>query len=443
MTYLNFSTPSGTDIDLNLSRHHVLNDGSSNVPEIALAAIKLMHSLSAKGRVCDDHLVAVDTVYDEGVLLSPYAIFSPPLHREVCRHANNISEFVWGLREALESVGTFAFLDKVETRTFYEVTIERILAVFSLSATVNSEYLDVPLDFIHAVVDFFRTSDGCDWNREILGSNDVTVQCIANIINGLAKIYGDDSLAEKARKRRTPSGSKNHGWHTFCYSRDQIDRELLEYYEDFMPDSDFNLSSAQSAILTISAWLKEIGQVGSVRDVAMSATRSYSFTDFLKRRNNGEVSRHILSIAEASLKVSDEILQQLAEVYEGETHFGLISLKEVRSLRNAVKKLPRANSTRSRPLPEKMIPIMREILEEGEEGWPGRSGRFVEEVKGNHGVQRIYCPVIPTLFQVMLEIPLRMAQIRRLDSGEGDNVNFDADSMEWRTNSSPLERFPG
>jgi hypothetical protein len=82
---------------------------------------------------------------------------------------------------------------------------------------------------------------------------------------------------------------------------------------------------------------------------------------------------------------------------------------------------------------------MKEILEEGAKGWPGKNFRVNISIKGK--IQDRYCPVIPSLFRAMLDIPLRMGQIRRLDSGEGDVSHFNGDRMEWEKNSGPLAGY--
>lgn len=117
----------------------------------------------------------------------------------------------------------------------------------------------------------------------------------------------------------------------------------------------------------------------------------------------------------------------------------MVSQKEVNKIKNALARKPKPTRARSRPLPEKLIPILKEILDEGESGWPGRAFRV--DVTVNGVTENRYCPVIPSLFRVMLEIPLRMGQIRRLDSGEGDVRHFNAERMEWQENTGPLAGY--
>ncbi|CVI59696.1 VPA1269 family protein [Agrobacterium leguminum] len=436
-----FTSTSGTEIFLNLSKEDRALDGTPHVPPNGRAAIELIRSLSAKAPITAEHLLAADTIYDEGVCLSPYSIFELPIHRDICVHINRGSDLGWSLREALDEAGAFDFIDKVRDRSTYDSTIERILAVFTMSAAGLTSISEAPIEFIHAVVDIFRTPDGADWNRKILGVGDVSVQCVSNVIRALSKIFNDDSLLQKARKHRRPSGSTNPGFHAFQYSKDALDQELLGYFRVFMETSRMRPPDAQSALQHIAGWLKLELSCSSVLEIIYKKDRPATFTDWMVRKNNGQVTRTILTVVNAARKISLSITEQLFDSSSGQTMFDLVTEKELAKLKNKVKSLPKPDSARARPLAEKFVPIMREVLEEGAAGWPGKSGHFHEEVIIGGKRRSIYCPVIPSLFQVMLEIPLRMVQIRRLDSGEGDVVNFNADTMEWEDNEGAIAGY--
>lgn len=190
-------------------------------------------------------------------------------------------------------------------------------------------------------------------------------------------------------------------------------------------------------MLSISSWLKEMPLYGSLSEVVTSSSRTESLSAYLKRRNDNQASRTTLSILEAARKFSRYVSDHLAVRVRGQTMFDLVTAREVTKLRNEVKKLPKADSARARPLPEKMVPILREILEEGVNGWPGKSGLFNVEVDWKGKKLTIYCPVIVTLFLVMLDLPLRMGQVRRLDSGEADLFQFNGELMNWEENTGP------
>ncbi|TCP87940.1 putative integrase [Rhizobium sp. PP-CC-2G-626] len=435
-----FTTKAGESISLNLTRLDLSEDGSTDLTKEVLAALAVIKSLSPNKRVSDEQLVAADVIYDESICLSPWNIFKLPLHRDICAHLNNISDFGWDLRESLDGAGSFAFIDDVKDSSPYDTVIERILNVFTISGTGLSAALDAPIDFIHAAVDFFRSPDGTDWNREVL-VGDVSVQCVSNVVKGLAKIYNDPSLLEKTRKHRIPIAGKNTGWLSFQVSKDKLDQELLVYFREFMDGSSIRPTSAEAAILGISSWLKETGVWDSVDEATSTGKRPECFSDFLTRRNGGLITRSMVTTTEAARRLSISISAQLSEKLSGQTVFDLVTDKELKKLKKAVEKLPKPDTSRSRALPEKMIPIMGEILEEGANGWPGQSGLFNVTVPLEGKARKIYCPVIPTLFLVMLDLPLRMAQIRRLDSGEGDAFQFNADRMEWEENTGRLAGY--
>ncbi len=121
--------------------------------------------------------------------------------------------------------------------------------------------------------------------------------------------------------------------------------------------------------------------------------------------------------------------------------FDLVSQKELNHIKELVGTRPKPTRSTARPLPEKMIPIAKEILDEGENGWPGKCGYFEVEIKNANARRRIYCPVLPTLLRGMLEVPLRMVQLRRLDSGEGDLEQYNADTKEWEPNTGHLAGY--
>ncbi len=436
-----FRLESGDEVFLNLSRRHRMGDGKECASQTGLAALASVKSAKRTGPASTDNLIAADAIFDEGICVSPYMIFGHPMHKEVCAHVNNCSDIGWSLREGLDGVGAFEFMETVKNKPQYEAWIERILAVFTMSSTGLTCIEDAPKALIHAVVDIFRTEDGADWNKEIFGANPIGIQCASNVIKGLARISGDDSLLEKARKHRRASIGKNPGFHAFQYSKNPRDKELLGYLNFFLSESKMRPTDLQSAVQHISAWLNEEAPSSTVKELVFNAKRPKTFTEYMVKKNGGKASRATFTIVNAARRLSVSISEQLLDTACGKTMFDLVTGKEHTKLNNKVKNLPKPDTARARPLSEKFVPLMREILEEGANGWPGKSRRFHENVERNGKTRSIYCPVIPSLFLVMLEIPLRMAQIRRLDTGEGDIDHFNADRMEWEKNEGPLAGF--
>lgn len=437
-----FTSNSGEEVFLNLSRNHLTGDGTVCTSSAARAALALMEKVKPSMLASAEYLLAAENaIFDEGICVSPYAIFSLPIHKEICAHVNNLSDIGWSLREALDGVGAFDFIENVQHKSHYESWIERILAVFTMSATGLTCIESAPKAFIHRVVDLFRSDDGADWNNEIVGKSHIAVQCVSNVVKGLAKISRDDSLLGKARKHRRASVGKNSGFHAFQYSKSQRDQELLGYLNFFLKESKMRPADLQSAVQHLSAWLNKEAPDTTIKELFFNAQRPSGFSDYMVAKNGGKVSRATFTIVNAARKLSISINEQLLDCACGRTMYDLVTAREHSKLRNKIKKLPKPDTARARPLAEKLVPLLREILEEGAKGWPGKSGHFNESVERNGETRSLYCPVIPSLFLVMLEIPLRMAQIRRLDTGEGDSHHFNADSMEWEKNEGPLAGF--
>lgn len=433
-----FTSNSGADIYFNLERND-LRDGEKVFQPDIRSALKLIKSAGPTKKINAEHLLAADAIYDAGICISPYTIFEQPLHRDLCKHFNDLSEIGWELREALDTVGAFAFLDGVHSRSTSEGIIERILAVFTVSASGLTRIVDMPLELVHAAVDFFRSPDGLNWNPEILGKGAVASQCVSNVVTGLAEIFDDGSLVQKARKHRAPSGHQSMSWHSFQYSTDILDREMMVFYEEFRQETRMRPAQAQTAALSLTAYIRENFPTETIRRVAASAERPETFVSFLKKKSGGKAARSLLATVKAARKLSVSITEHLGDGDGGRTWFDLVTSKEVARLEADVKKIKRPSSARSRPLPEKLIPLMREILEEGGAGWPGKNFRV--NVQANGKKRSVYCPVIPSLFHAMLLLPLRMGQLRRLDSGEGDVRIYDGNALAWKKNRGALAGY--
>ncbi|MBY3369065.1 VPA1269 family protein [Rhizobium laguerreae] len=85
------------------------------------------------------------------------------------------------------------------------------------------------------------------------------------------------------------------------------------------------------------------------------------------------------------------------------------------------------------PLPMRFYRAFKELLEEGEHGWPGTYPRCRYVVNG----EVVYNPTLPNIYRVLIEIPERVVQIRRLDSGEGDLKRYNAYKKRWVDNTGP------
>ncbi|MEJ1119776.1 VPA1269 family protein [Phyllobacterium sp. CCNWLW109] len=91
----------------------------------------------------------------------------------------------------------------------------------------------------------------------------------------------------------------------------------------------------------------------------------------------------------------------------------------------------------SMPLPMRYYNLLREILEEGASGWPGKHP-FCSAVINK---KRQYVPVLATYFLAAFELPERFGQFIRFDSGEGDPERFNPYTLKWDKNKGPLAGY--
>lgn len=435
----NFSSKSGHRIFLNLSKYNYFDIGKTRIDSEIYNAVKIVTSLNPNKKITEKDIVAIDTMQESGLRLSPYTIFRP-LHRDVCNRLNDNSKLGLDLREELEAVGAFEFLSRVHDLTLSKGIIERTLSVFTGCSIGATTVRDLPTDFIHTVIDFFRSTNGLGWNKEIFRECNNKTQCVANIIKGLALIFDDDRMVEKSRIHRSPTDMMS-GWSCFQTSRNPLNRELVSLHARFSEDSRMNPLQLKTAVLSLRNWLTACYPGSSVVDMVSKPERNVTFSEFAMSRNGTGATSHILNLIQNARAFSVGVLEILNPTFSNIALYDLVSQKELNRVKNLVRTRPKPSRSTARPLPEKMIPIVKEILDEGETGWPGKCGYFDVNIKIGGTKQRIYCPVVPTLFRGMLEVPLRMVQLRRLDSGEGDLEQYNAETMEWEANSSSLSGY--
>ncbi|REG59674.1 putative integrase [Paraburkholderia sp. BL6669N2] len=81
-------------------------------------------------------------------------------------------------------------------------------------------------------------------------------------------------------------------------------------------------------------------------------------------------------------------------------------------------------------------PLLREVelvLKENDMAWPKLRLADWMVYKG----QRVFCPVLPYLILLLIKLPIRGVQARRLDSGEGDSLRYDLQTSTFIPNDSP------
>jgi hypothetical protein len=92
-----------------------------------------------------------------------------------------------------------------------------------------------------------------------------------------------------------------------------------------------------------------------------------------------------------------------------------------------------------RYLPLEYLTQLEAILLEDDMAWPKtRNLDWITWIDPKtRKEQRIYCPVLPYIILLVIKLPIRSVQARRLDSGEGDSEWFDQRSEKWARNYGP------
>lgn len=159
------------------------------------------------------------------------------------------------------------------------------------------------------------------------------------------------------------------------------------------------------------------------RNRALNGQNQYSSTTAIEL---GEIFRFSEFIAEYT-----GLHERSARIYH------LVSRNEIKRHGEALANTGNLNSSgevSSIPLPPVLYALFQNLLSEGERGWPGthRYCRYFLDGEDK------YCPVLPALFLLSFELPGRFMQLVSLDSGEGDDEQFDGYLLSWKEkNESP------
>ncbi|MBR0841743.1 hypothetical protein JQ607_16215 [Bradyrhizobium liaoningense] len=115
----------------------------------------------------------------------------------------------------------------------------------------------------------------------------------------------------------------------------------------------------------------------------------------------------------------------------------------LRTLPNSTR---RSGEVSARPMPTRYHRILKQILTENDFAWPksilhAHTGKPFHWFAWNNPetgkIEPVFCEVLPRLLLLLLELPLRNIQARRLDSGEGDDREYDIAAGTWRDARGP------
>lgn len=431
---IQFETDDGGTVYFNPSADHRDSAGDARIDKKVRDALRSLKQINIRLPLQNWMYAAADTIYDSNIMIAPSYIFgtNDVLHKDIVEYLvwkNNFSAELW---ENLEEAGAFNILDTANNRQHSEAQLQRIVCVFGMSGFGHDTVANVRPDFIHAVVDWFRTPDSSRW-RNFPGIN-ITHQCLRAVTLGLSEIFEDAKLLAKAGNKRE-YGGRISSWKEFVLSNSPMNIELLELLEDFLENSLTAPSNAKGAIEAVGEWLQAKHPNQTFSGVCCLPVQKRGFPDYLEFECN-KTGQRLIDLCNITKRITDHFITVLGERNPSVTYYPFVAESELVRIRNAPV-AAKPTSTRSRPFPEKLHALAKFILDEPG-GWAEKSGLFDVRLPSR---EVTYCPVIPTLLRNALDIPLRIVQWRRLDSGEGDVRRFNADLMAWEENTGPLAGY--
>ena len=359
------------------------------------------------------------------------------------------------LSRDLQKAGVNLFVDAQITdrnRVNYNNTLNLILAGLAVSTNGADNISEMPREAFLAWIAFFRDTNGTRWKTDLWNAaRDVSFQCLREIALAYGRLTGYPDIAARVVQKRSDV-SKTRYWQDI---QDAVPGHLapwLKLFDSWRGEKPAFARAYRQMFMHLIRWLGSSFEEALVADVVgflATPDRSPTFAGYLKGLNGAPgtddaAGKFVTYMTHASA-FSDFIAKELASTGKGRAIFPLVSRREIEQAKNAEKRQGRAgrpHESTSRPLPQRLCAMTRAILEEGESGWPGRISACQEEIVAQDGSKtKIYCPVLPTLFLSLFDLPLRVGQMKRLDSGEGDLTRFDGSRLVWETNQGPAAGY--
>lgn len=436
-----FNGPTGP-VNVNLSSDHLDPDGERPSLEVSFRLNQLA-SIDKDYTRWDPNYIdeCIGDIIEDEIVFSPTFFFDNgrKVHDEIVKKINERIPLAASFFASLAPLGLLDFINQQppQRRRPYKERLDKIVAVFAACSYGCDELDEMPVEAVKYMISFFRSENGLRWKKDIWGSSEIGFQCLRNLIICLSKYYNDDELLKQAVNHRVSAGQNKPTWKTIENSNDLICVDLVSTFQATLPNSNKKPNQTRQDIMHMVGWLSSLSDGSSVRDLMVSKRQPQSFPEYLKALN-GRITPSLLACIRRVQSLSEVLHDKYATDDESHPLWPLVTKEDVNwAVDQAQSTNFKPTSARSKPMPEKYFALLKEILDEGERGWPGRCGHFDVNIKYENGaVERVYCPVLPTLYSLMIRLPLRRGQVRRFDSGEGDMRRFNGETMSWEHNTS-------
>ncbi|MBB3148224.1 hypothetical protein FHS21_004667 [Phyllobacterium trifolii] len=330
----------------------------------------------------------------------------------------------------------------------YQRYLTLIISGLCMASTGADSLDDLGSETVRAFFGFYYDSARQKFRtEEIWGKRgNIAGKCLRKLATAFGTYFGDPQIIAMGRASRSAvPGSVNS-----ADLINNIPRHLtawMEGWNDWRGTVRATTTGAVAALQKLAAYLNHLNETGtdvSSPEFFLQRQHKPSLIEFLNERRSSRGLDAISLSVVADLSKIRQFSNHMAELLQlkvlGKPYYDLIPerqrLKLVNDLRRSGKGQP-LGSAASKALPMRYYRLLQEILEEGADGWPGKHPYCQALIAG----QRRYVPVLPTLFLLPYEIPERIAQFVRLDSGEGDPELFNPTTEKWEENTGPLAGY--
>lgn len=380
--------------------------------------------------------------------MNPLAFTKQTDQRIACPYASEIlarTRLGQSLERVFKKAGLFGFIDRLrspDTQVAYRGYLKLLLASLCMSINGIEDAEDIPVQAFEYWLANFRTEDGMRWRHDLWGAGqDVHFRCLREVVQAFARLSNAPEVARLSGQIRQHSNGTDT-WKFFRAKAQGVEAEWLSFYDDWFSQTRASRDDSRQMLRLLCKWSSADFPSFSVAEIMTCNQRDRSFYESILASRGG--SKNTSNIVRQSERFSAFVEDSLRSLGVQEALWPLVAKSDLAKAQEKDRQNGRRRTTESRsvPLPPYLVPIVKEILEEGENGWPGSCTLFRETYINAEGIpQRKYSPVLPTYFQVLLILPLRGVQLSRFDSGEGDSQIFDGGKLTWIENRGPAARY--
>ena len=349
------------------------------------------------------------------------------------------------MEATLRRAGVYEFvkcLVRKDTRKTMTDIVRRLMASFAMSVHGLAGIEGCPKQLLVEWTSYYLDEKRGRFREDLFGSHRAKyAQCFKEFLGACGRVNDFPDIIGLARQRRSDA---QHPFYQDLLVEDRAHiLPWLERYKDWRKGKGAYAKAYRQMYMKFVSWLG-LFPAELVADPArfLAARRSPTFAEHLAAFADGKKKPKLGSRAK-ELRQAEDFTRFVAD-REMEADplvraAGVVTRGEIQLLKNLMHgegEQARHDIAQSKPLPPRLYRLTREILEEGEAGWPGRVCR--EKVRAADGsVVEVYCPVLPTLYLTLFYLPLRVTQAKRLDSGEGDARRYVATTNTWVDNAGP------